>query len=98
MSDSPYDLVPVNVIMPQDTEELALTLNGKKRKIAIKDFLAFGKTLSLSERQIQKAIERIMKSVSDSLTPCLNESFMPMEMQEQVHALITSRMTRLCKT
>ena len=28
-----YDLLPVNIIMPQDTEQMALTVNGKKRNI-----------------------------------------------------------------
>ena len=35
-----YDLLPVNVILPEDTEQLALTLNGKKRNIRKKDFTA----------------------------------------------------------
>lgn len=26
-----YDMLPVNIIMPEDNEQLALTLNGKKR-------------------------------------------------------------------
>ena len=28
-----YDMLPVNVIMPEDQEQLALTINGKKRNI-----------------------------------------------------------------
>ena len=33
-----YDLLSTVLVMPEDTEELALTLNGKKRKICRKDF------------------------------------------------------------
>ena len=36
-----YDLLPVNVIMPEDTEQLAMPMNGKKRNIRRKDFLVF---------------------------------------------------------
>ena len=33
-----YDMLPVNVIMPEDKEQLALTINGKKRNIHKKEF------------------------------------------------------------
>lgn len=34
-----YDLLSTKIVMPEDTEELALTLNGKKRKIQKSDFV-----------------------------------------------------------
>ena len=33
-----YDMLPVNVIMPEDKEQMALTINGKKRNIHKKEF------------------------------------------------------------
>ncbi|MBK8668692.1 MAG: hypothetical protein IPN89_04190 [Saprospiraceae bacterium] len=36
-----YDLVPTAIVNPADTEELALTLNGKKRKLNYNDFLSW---------------------------------------------------------
>ena len=36
-----YDLLPVNVIMPEDKEQFALAMNGKKTHIRRKDFLVF---------------------------------------------------------
>ena len=36
-----YDLLPVNVIMPEDDEECALALNGKKSNINKGDFILF---------------------------------------------------------
>ncbi|MFV0361540.1 MAG: HipA domain-containing protein [Suipraeoptans sp.] len=42
-----YDLLPVNVVMPEDNEELALTLNGKKRNITKRDFLRLAKKCEL---------------------------------------------------
>lgn len=38
-----YDLLPVNVIMPEDTEEFALALNGKKRISEKKTFSSLQK-------------------------------------------------------
>ena len=33
-----YDLLPVNLIMPEDKEQFALTMNGKKQNIRRKRF------------------------------------------------------------
>ena len=35
-----YDMLSTALVLPEDTEELALTLNGKKRKIKKADFVA----------------------------------------------------------
>lgn len=36
-----YDMLSTALVMPEDNEELALTLNGKKRKIRKEDFIRF---------------------------------------------------------
>ena len=36
-----YDLLSVNLIMPEDKEQFALTMNGKKQNIRRKDFLIY---------------------------------------------------------
>ena len=33
-----YDLLPVNLVMPEDKEQMALALNGKKQNIRRKEF------------------------------------------------------------
>ena len=40
-----YDLLPTNLLLSEDREEAALTLNGKKRRISRDDFMQFGTTL-----------------------------------------------------
>ena len=46
-----YDLVNTALVNPDDTEELALTLNGRKNKIQKKDFIAAMNTSGLDEKQ-----------------------------------------------
>ena len=58
LSDA-YDMLPVNVIMPQDKEQLALTLNGKKQNIRRKDFLIFADTCGLNRKSAEKMMEKI---------------------------------------
>ena len=57
-----YDLLNVAVVNPEDTEELALTLNGKKRKLKREHFETFGQQLGLNERQIKGTFVRLLKN------------------------------------
>ena len=40
-----YDLLNVSIELPEDTEELALTLDGKKKKLKREHFEKFGEGL-----------------------------------------------------
>ena len=51
-----YDLLPVNVIMPEDNEEFALAMNGKKTKLRKKDFLIFADECGISRASAEKMI------------------------------------------
>ena len=42
-----YDLVNTNLVNPTDIEEMALTLNGRKKKLKKQDFLAAMTTPSI---------------------------------------------------
>ncbi len=62
-----YDLLPVKLLVPQDAEDMALTLNGKKARIGGGDFRAFAKTIGLNSRQADLAFSRIADSISANL-------------------------------
>ena len=49
-----YDLLPVNVIMPEDKEQFALTMNGKKTHIRRKDFLVFAEECGMPRSSAEK--------------------------------------------
>lgn len=49
-----YDMLPVNLAMPEDSDELALTMNGKKSGIKISDFLSFAKSGNIQEQAAKK--------------------------------------------
>lgn len=58
-----YDLLSTLIVMPQDTEELALTLNGKKRKIKRSDFEKAMTASGLNEKVIQNMVRGIKRNV-----------------------------------
>ena len=53
-----YDLLPTALLLPQDQEESALTINGKKRKLDGDDFRSLARSLTLNDKQIDNAFAR----------------------------------------
>lgn len=47
-------MLPVNIVLPADREETALTLNGKKRNLRRKDFLLLAEHCDLSKKNSGK--------------------------------------------
>ena len=58
-----YDLLPVRLVAPFDTEELALNLNGKKNRIKKSDFLSLAKSLEISETVAEKMMNRALETL-----------------------------------
>lgn len=57
-----YDMVSTSLIMPEDTEELALTLSGKKRKIKRSDFVVAMRNSGLEDKIIEKMFAKFQKA------------------------------------
>ena len=89
LSDA-YDLLPVNVILPEDQDQFALTMNGKKRNLRRKDFMVYAESCGIST----KTAERLIQSVADRQNQYIElcrASFMPGDMKEKLEALMTGR-------
>lgn len=73
-----YDLLNVNLANPADNEELALSMEGKKRKLTRKHFERFGVNLGLNNKQIQGVFNRFTKNQSRAKN-LIEESFLSKE-------------------
>jgi len=62
-----YDLLNVAILLPNDTEELALTLGGKKSKLTKQQFVAFGKGMGLTNKQIDTTFSRFISKKEKAL-------------------------------
>lgn len=89
-----YDLLNVSILIPDDKEELALTLGGKKNKLTRDDFETFGKKLGLSNKQVQATFKRFFKNKQVGLD-LIKSSFLSKEMQNNYIKLFESRFDRL---
>ncbi len=85
-----YDLLPVNLIMPEDTEVFALPLNGKKNNLRKKDFFVFAKSCGISEEAARKMIRFLLEKKPVLLSLC-KESLLPDEMKDHFAELINQR-------
>ena len=85
-----YDLLPVNVIMPEDTEEVALTMNGKKRNIRRKDFLLFADVSGLGRKPAEKMLDKLV-SMRSCFATMIGESLLPEILKTNLIALLAER-------
>lgn len=85
-----YDLLSTLIVMPQDTEELALTLNGKKRKIKRPDFEKAMTASGLNEKVIQNMANKFGKAISKWID-LIDNSFLPNDMKREYKRLIIKR-------
>jgi serine/threonine-protein kinase HipA len=57
-----YDLVATELVNPADDEDMALNLNGKKKKIRKADFIAAFNTSKLDEKQQINVLNKMIKA------------------------------------
>lgn len=62
-----YDLLNVAIILPDDPEELALTLVGKRKKLKREHFERLGNSLGLTSKQIKGSFNRMIKNKSTAI-------------------------------
>jgi serine/threonine-protein kinase HipA len=91
-----YDLLSTRLLIPEklDSEEFALTMNGKKKKFTRNDFLKFGAGSGLSPRQIENCFKKFSASLGKAFD-FIRASFLPGEIQDHYCDLVESRAERL---
>lgn len=89
-----YDLLNVAIAIPEDREELALTLNGKRRKLNRNDFEQFAAGIGLTTRQTINAFNRFHQRSENALS-VLDRSFLSDNMKEDYLQLMDERYRQL---
>ena len=89
-----YDLINVAIANPEDKEELALSLSGKKSNLKLEDFLRSTTTMGVEENVVLHLIENMRKAIP-KWKSLIQSSFLSEEMKDRYEQLIISRMNRL---
>ena len=85
-----YDLLNVAIVNPDDTEELALTIEGKKKKLKWENFERLSINLGLNEKQIKGIAKRFQKNKTVAIQ-WINNSFLSEEYKEKYKYLMEDR-------
>lgn len=86
-----YDLLNINLHLPEDMEEIALTINGKKRKLTKSDFINLGLKFQLTEKQILNAFKRLAKA-EKKMKQEIKSSFLSPQNQAKYIELLENRL------
>lgn len=89
-----YDLLNVQLHLPEDKEEMALTINGKKRKLSKSDFISLGLKFKLTKKQILNTFNRFIKAEKKMKQEIL-KSFLSNENQTRYIELLENRLLLL---
>lgn len=89
-----YDMVATRLVIPQDTEELALTLNGKRSKLKKSDFEKSFTNTGLEIKVVENIYSKFEKTIPKWLD-FIDISFVPKDMKTAYKELIKERWSRL---
>ena len=87
-----YDLLNVHLHLPEDNEETALTILGKKRKLTKVDFVELGLKFQLNTKQIENVFKRFNKA-ENKMKALIKQSFLSKENQEKYTILLSDRIS-----
>lgn len=90
-----YDLLNVHLLF-DDPEELALTLDGRKRKINRQNFVNAMRTTGLDDKVIDNIFAKFQK-LQSHWEAFIDQSFLPQELCERYKAEIAARLAVLAK-
>ena len=91
-----YDLLNVQLHLPEDKEETALTVGGKKSGLTKADLVSLGLTFGLSDKQIQNVFKRFLKS-EKKMFDLIDQSFLNDDNKLKYSELLRQRILQLSK-
>lgn len=86
-----YDQVSTKIVMPEDTEEMALSLNGFKKKLLVYDFREAMYSTGITEVVTNRILSDFSK-FRDNWFACIDSSFISDDQKQSYKALIDSRL------
>ena len=89
-----YDLLNVRIASPEDKEELALTVGGKKKKLTRAYFERFGEGLGLTQKQIKSVFTRFERNKEKAID-WITRSFLSGGMKEAYIETLNERYSRI---
>ncbi len=83
-----YDMLCTKIAMPDDKEEMALTINGKKRKLKKTDFDSLAKNLNIPDKTVANSYKKFIDKKGKAFS-YIDISFLPGTMKEDYKRIFT---------
>ncbi len=89
-----YDLLNVNLIYPEDKEDLALTLSGRKKNVKRSDFDRFALSLGLSD-VVRDSIYKDFSNQFEKLQNWIDRSYLTPDYRQGYAKIVLSKMKQI---
>jgi serine/threonine-protein kinase HipA len=89
-----YDLLNTTLVNPTDDKELALNLNGKKKKLKMQDFVANMNNMHVEEKQQQNIFNKMLKALP-AWEEQIELSIMSQDFKEKYKQILSERFRRI---
>ncbi len=91
-----YDLLNAAIINPKDDEELALALNGRKRKLQRGDFIKSAASLGIGSVVVERLMDKHTKLLP-RFEAVIQDSFLSVDLKGKYCDLLRGRLDRLSR-
>ena len=89
-----YDLLNAAILNPKDDEELALTLNGRKKRLKRTDFVAAGETMGIDPKTVDRLIGKYVR-LYPRMSEFIGKSFLDEDLKNRYNEMFRERISRL---
>lgn len=89
-----YDLLNAAILNPKDDEELALTLNGRKKRLKRTDFVAAGETMGIDPKTVDRLIGKYVR-LYPRMSEFIGQSFLDEELKNRYNEMLRERISML---
>ena len=88
-----YDLVSSRLVLPGETEELALAVNGKRNRLRRSDFLAFAQYLGIASNYAERKMSALL-DLQDHFTHMIAASQLSLHLRDRLTSILAERLER----
>ncbi|MFD2921368.1 HipA domain-containing protein [Terrimonas rubra] len=85
-----YDLLCTQLALPEDLDEIALTLNAKQRKLKLADFMILAEKLKIPAKTVNNVLSRFKKQLN-TVNSWIDISFLPDDLKHVYKNIVRSK-------
>ncbi len=83
-----YDLLCTKIVMPEDKDDMALTINARRRRLKKNDFDCLAKNLHIPEKSMENVYTKFKRKIKE-VNALLDISFLPTGLKEAYKEVLT---------